>query len=305
MTLISMVEIHEGRSGGDKIADKQRSSLDFTRRWRATTSSVYDGPDVALAGLPALGTPHPANKFAFAHSRKVDNHNKSKFVYLCTVNYSTDPIVGTNPANDPAEISWDTELYTRPYDRDYKGKPVINKVGDPFVPPPNDTDAYWVATIKKNVTRVPGWLLQYRNAINSDAVNIDGIQVPKLCAWLKSIKLSNIQYRSPYRYRALTMVIACKSGIQIAANNGGQPPILDDWKVYIANKGTRVLQNWNPALPTYGQPINALNFDGTTSRIQVWLDANGGQLANPTPANIIFLPFQLKNSQPFNSLPLR
>jgi hypothetical protein len=302
--IVSFHEIHDGRGGGDEISSKEQSKVEFTRKFRAVTSSPYDGPDVVLAAMDRLGTPHPAYPNAFLRRRRAENFAKSKLVWIATAQYSSDPIVSQSPQSDPPQASWDTESFSRPYEYDKDGKPVANSMTDAFVPPPSDTDAFWVCTVKRNATFVPTWLLSYRNCVNSDQIVLDGVTVPPLCGWLKSIKISPIQFRNQIAYRALQFQIACKDGHQLRAAVSGIGPTLDDWKKYICDRGNRKKSQDNPDLPNYGKPVPIVNADGTAARIPCYLDGSGINIVTPTPDNVVFLPFHLKPEQPFGILPL-
>lgn len=301
MSIRTLKEIHDGRSGDDEL-DKKKSKQSYTRRWRAVTTSVYDGADVVLRALPALGSVYPYNPYAFARRRKADNDAKSKTLWYASVTYSTDSETNEDPNNDPPEYSWDTTEYQRPYMYDKDGKGILNSAGDYFEAGTEDTDAYFVCTVKRNLAFVPAWLTEYRNAVNSEAIVLDGIAVPARCGWLRSIKIEKWQTRNDLRFRPVTFVVSCKSGAQVRAAVAGHA-ILDDWKKYILDQGLRA-KVADPADPNYGKLVPACNADGTFATRPFALDGAGNRLATPTPANAVFLPFSLKPEKSFLALPL-
>ena len=178
-------------------------------------------------------------------------------------------------------------------------------MGDPFVPPPQDTDAYWVCTATANIDGVDlasiTGLLDFRNTINDTAFTIDGIDVLELCGWLRGITIGHVQYRNEIAYRPVRYEIACKGGSTIVAeaarewNGGGYDTvdILDDWKQYKLDMGTRTTVS-DPSSPSYGQPIPLVNADGTATRTPAPLNGAGQPLTNPDPSNIIYIAFHLK-----------
>ena len=313
--LLTFEEIHEGRAASDEISSKEQSKASRTRSFRATVSSPYDGPDVVISTMDPLGTPHPIVSNCYLCKRDVKNHAKSKLVFNVTATYSTDPIVAPgSPFNDPAEIAWNSEQITRIFQYDAEGKAIVNSANQTFVPGMQDTDSFWVVTIKKNVTNVPRWILNYRNVVNTSPFMVDGISVAKDCGWMKGIKIGHMQVRNNVNYRALEFTIGVKSGQkltngnQVAMCGGGGPvqPIYDNWWKYTMDEGTTELQTQgNPNLPNYGKPIAMKLCDGATARSKVLLDGFGHQLQNPTPSTTIFIGVLLKLRQNFNLLPLR
>ena len=276
--------------------------------------------------MDPLGSPHPVLTNCFLVKRKVDNFPKSKFVLIATASYSTDPIVAPgSPLNDPAEISWNVEQVSRIFQVDWSGNAVVNSANQGFVPGVQDTDAYWVCTVKKNVTRVPTWLLGYRNSVNNAPFMVDGVQVQKRCGWMKGIGIGHVQYRTvgtaQVPYRALHFTIAIKSGQKITTNKvvalpGGGGPVgcvYDNWWKYELDQGNLIVNGGvqgNPNLPNYGQPLPATNADGTSSRTKLLLDGTGhkltgGPLGNGTPQTAVYIGFMLKVEQNFNQLPLQ
>jgi hypothetical protein len=301
MTLISLKEIHDGRSGDDQL-DKKSSKRSYTRRWRAVTSSVYDGPDVVLKGLPALGSLHPKDSRAYARNRNADNDPKSKTLWHASVKYSTETPANEDPNNDPPQYSWDTVEYQRPYMFDKDGKGLLNSVGDFFENGTEDADAYWVCTIKRSLPFVPTWITTYRNVVNSEAFVLDGISVPERCGWLRMIKIEPVQNRNDLQFRPVTFQIACKCNEQIRAAVAGVT-IKDNWEKYILDQGLRA-KVADPGDPNYGKPVPACNADGTFAQRPFCLDGAGNKLDPVTPATAVFLAFRLKREKPFLALPL-
>jgi hypothetical protein len=265
--------------------------------------------------MDPLGTLHPTVAHCYLKHRQVDNHAKSKVVFIATATYSSDPVVGTSPQSDPVQYEWDTDMYQRPYPLDYAGKPVCNSAHQPYVPPPMWDDSRLICTVKRNLSYIPTWLLSYRNTINTDSITLDGIYVPNGCAWMKAIRVSKVMYRgsgsSPQPYRALTFVIACKSGNTIRAALPGPasttvgigPAVLDDWGTYIDDKGTVAKYSVIAGSGTGTSPIT--NIDGSVRKFPTYLNGDGSRLNDPVDlTQVVYNAFQLPIGKPFGSLPL-
>lgn len=304
MSVLTFFEIHDGRGGDDEVTDKQHSKQEYKRTFRATTGSVYDGPNLVLARMDPLGSPHPVNSDARLCRRRVENHAKSKTVYTATAEYSTDPQVSQDPAADPPEYEWETTSEKRSYPYDKDGAAVLNSAKRSFVPPPQDEDGWWICTVKRNLTLVPVWLTQYRNTINTDSIVLDGITVPPLCGWLKRIRIGHVQYRANKPFRRLQFDIACKDGHKLKTQTSPLVDVLDDWRKFLLDEGEVPLAGGDPSGPNYGKNVGACLADGMRAPGPVMLDGAGHALILPTPASAVFLPFHLKPEKPFAALPL-
>jgi hypothetical protein len=328
MSVISFKETHDGRGASAAITSKEQSRSERTRSFRAITNSIYDGPDAVANWMHTnnpgsdsspitLGAAHPTLAQAFCQKIDIKNFPKSKVVFLVTVTYSTDPIVASgSPANDPAEITWNTEQFSRRFEYDFSSpaRGITNSAGVPFDTPPTDSDCFWVATVKKNVSFLPSWILNYRNSINRTPFMLDSVLVGTFCGWMKAISIGRVNYRDTatgqVAYRPLQLTIACKSGNQLRSVTGGPTPwgtpcgpISDDWQTYLLDEGRLATQS-NSSLPNYGSTLPIANADGTASRDKKPLDGTGNVLASPSPSNVVFIPYLLKQVQEFNLLPL-
>jgi hypothetical protein len=338
MSLVSVQEIHDGREGGDEIVSKERSKMTRVRNFRAICSSPYDGPDAVIAAMDPLGTAHPVATNCLLMKRTVKNHAKSKVVFIASQIYSSDPIIASgSPFNDPAEISWTTEQYSRIFQYDTYGAAILNSANEAPTPGVQDSDAYWVASVRKNVTSIPTWLLNFRNSINSSPFRVDGTTVKKWAGWMKAIKIGHVQYRpttggSNVAYRALEFTIAIKSGVVLKGANGQpkinvvDPPVgnaawagpttsaNDDWWRYLLDEGYNCQYTaGNPNFPdSYNNVMPIRNADGTIKRVKGLLDGTGKLLTggnnppnNGSPDKAVFIEWLLKTPQNFNLLPLK
>jgi hypothetical protein len=81
-----------------------------------------------------------------------------------------------NPLNQPPEIDLDAESEEVPVLLDADGKPIVNTAGDLIAGITEELN-FWVFNVTVKLPSVPRWLLDYRNAVNADAVRISGITI--------------------------------------------------------------------------------------------------------------------------------
>lgn len=276
MAILEARELWQGRDGED--GDKARR---YTRVWRVRTDSNFE-PPANIYGACGIqrGDPYPGDPGAWCQRASKRNESFSPKIWQVTFGYSSEKELQPNPLNDPAEITWSDEQFQRPLVKDRNGKKVVNKAGDWFDPPYMIDDSRLVATVVKNVAAVPAFILTYRNVINSDPFNLDGIPVAAGCAKIKAIQVSKWQERNNIRYRTLTMPISLNA---------------DGWKVELLNLGLYQL---------VGGARKPCVVEGKCVSNPVPLDINGVQIANPTIDNVVTLEFDAYGQAPFSVLPL-
>jgi hypothetical protein len=286
MAIVSVVEIPDGRGGGDSLK-KSMGSRKHTRSFRVTTSSNYDGSHEVLLALQNLGSVHPTDSSAYCQSRKADPDGKSKKVWIARLEYSTDRTATENPLADPAVIEWDTDSRMEPFFRDINGDVIANSAGEPFEDTVKDDVSFWTITITKNISYMPTWIDTYRDAVNSDAVLIDGKVIAAGTAKIKKIHVGKWQVRNNIPYRELNLVIK----------------IQDSWKKYVLDQGLHCVMASGPLAGTL---FFCMDGVGSFATKPMLLDGSGGQLSVPLddPSHAVFLEFDIRNSKAFSVLPL-
>ena len=279
MSVVSANEQWEARSGSDD--GKTRT---YVRSWQVFTSSKWDGPKTASvhSSIPRVGAAHPDDYWAFVDKLDVKQDGELPTKWTVTANYSTDK-KDEDPLKDPVKISWSTESYQTPFVVDRNGNGVVNKAGDPFDPPYIIDDQRLVANVVKNVANVPTWVLLYRNVLNSDTFNLDGLSVAPGKAKVVAIGISEQQQRNDIQYRTLT--------IPIHLNESG-------WVVSILNAGFF----YYTSLLTHAKGPCTIN--GKSVSVPVLLDLNGQQQLNPAFNTATFCDFDAYAERPFSILPL-
>lgn len=287
MGIVSVHEIHEGRGGEDSIG-KLQTIEKLTRCFRVITNSNYDcSHEVKNAtGIPLLADRHPSNTDAYCNSKRADPDKKGKRIWVVTCQYTTERQnpdgsgPQSDPQNDRAIIEWATESMQVPIYADFFDHAILNSAGDYFAEGVKAEANFWLVTVSKNLRFVPAWILNYRNAVNSDAFLLDGIAIPTKAAKMRQIQIGKWNKRNRLWYREVKFTIK----------------IQGSWRKWILDQGLRCIKD--------GQTTACSNNDGTMVTKPVALDGDGGQLENPSPTNAQFLEFQIYPELPFSALPL-
>ena len=299
--ILSVNQVNQGRGSDARVGSK--SLRTHTVVFRVMTSSPYDDGYVAMTafGIPVPGQRHPTDPYAYAVGCKPAIEGKGKMSWLVTVDYSTERQRSENPFSDPALIEWTTDTSQEVFAYDKDGNPILNTAGDRYEEALKDDVSHWVVSIAKNLPYMPQWIDDYRDAVNSDDVYIDGLPVAAGSAKIKSIKVSKWQTRGDYQFRELSMSIKIK----------------DTWVKYLVENGLMAV---NPADNTQRVHVSAGKVLLTKPQL---LDANGYQIFNPGPTKLLVrksdgtvlvdpggtptcvtTAWDLRNQQPFSALPL-
>lgn len=290
MSVIAANEIHRGRQGEGTV-NRLQSIRKWQRVWIVRTNDQTDGGDTVTAAIPIVyGDPHPNDPYAWCNSVNAKCRDDSKLAWIVTYGYTTEREYQENPLNDPAEIEWDTQQYTRPYFQDNTGNAILNAAGYYYEKPCEGDDSRWMVNIKKNMASVPSWILQYNNAINSDAFMVDGIGVAAYCAKMARISIGIRQQRNNVFFRVLQL------SMHISTNS---------WVKQLLEEGTYCI---GADLSDSGDLVSKLVpcYDSHKMPVKtpVPLDQDGTQLQNPTPQNAVFTPWHIYPELSFGALPL-
>lgn len=283
MAVTSFSEIHDGRSGAEQLQGN-RSIGTYTRVFRAKTNSNADDAVTIkdYASCPKIGDAHPNDGDAYVRSVMARNEPFSKTVWNVEVGYSTESELSNSPYSEPAEITWSTEAYQRPYFKDQSNQGIVNSAGDPYDPPVEGDDSRWVANVTKNVAAVPSWLTSYRDAVNSGAFTLDGLAIVAGAAKIMSVSIGKWEKRSVFWYRTVGLTIAIDgSGWAKSILDAGFREIMGTSRVNIKNDG-----------------------DGEDITAPVPLDGSGAKLTNPSASNVVFRTHNIYPSKDFSVLPL-
>lgn len=279
MTVYFLGEDASGRS-----ATNAKGVRTYERRFKLETDSEADSEHTvgSHASLPVIGNTHPSNANAFVVSIRVENNNPWKG-WMATVTYSDERQLSDNPTSDAAEINWGSEQFQKVAVTDRDGNLIVNSAGDLFDPPAMIDDSRRVVTVSKNLATVPSWILDYQDAINSDAFTIDGISIAVGKAKMQAVTVGPKQRRNSTVFRTVNFTIHLQR---------------DGWTLDILDAG----YNRKDALDaTKRQPIT---INGQLPSAPYPLNGAGVPLENPSPVNCVFRSFNVYKTRTFSTLPL-
>lgn len=297
-----------GRSGEFGLITDSRA----VRKWVITTTNKYDDEIVIrnygqqtndANGRPYLPTPyvttHPSMPAFLCHRLNIDQDTDNPYKWTASATFGSKPTSeleanqqeATDPLSRRASFTWTTAHYQQAITKDISGNGVVNSAGDPYDPPVEIQRSRAVCTISKNVIQVPGWVLDYENAINSDTFIVDGLTVPQYAARLSGIGLSEIKREKiaigiEFQYRTF----ACR--LELNRDLWYPLKVLDiGYRRKDPNDATK-------RIPIYEEGTSS-SRPVTTPRL---LDGAGGMLANPSASTAKFNSFSVYPQKPFNAI---
>jgi hypothetical protein len=188
-----------------------------------------------------------------------------------TASYSDErEINSTDPNDDEVKVSWDGEIYQQSVIQDYGGNAIVNSAGDYFIDPvPTREACHLVARIRFNATSIPTWVLSYQDAVNDDAITIDGLTIAAGLAKVQRISIGETEYRNGTAFRSFSYEVHVhRTGWRFRPLDAGFRQIVGGELVQIRIKGEE---------PTTPVPLNG----------------SGVVLALPTPATAVIGNYQL------------
>ena len=283
MTVTYKGEIHTSRKG--KNTQGVRS---YSRTFRLVTDTKADGVfDVGShSSLPVIGDNFPGDLYAYCSTLSVEcTDGFSGWTVTADYTTTTSTIDRINPADNGEKISWSSEIYQEPVFIDTQDPPeaVLNSAGDLFLDPSPTRDAsHLIARVKKNVTSVPSWILQYQNAVNSGAITIGGLSIGAGLAKVQRIEIGEGQIFGTATFYPLSLEIHIHK---------------DGWRLKPLDAGFRKRN-------ADGDLVVIVNKGDTEEVTQpVPLDGAGDVLADPTPSTAIFGNFTIYEELDFSALP--
>jgi len=273
-------KIWDGREGGGDLS----GSITHTQLYRVRTDNKFDDQVTVLqaAALPFLGQPYPNDPSSYCNSLRARNEGASPFFWTVTATYSNEREASDSPLDDPIEYQWATEQFQEVADTDRNGQGIVNSAGDPFDPPIMRDNSRRTVTITSNEAFVPTWILSYQDAVNSDAINVDGLSVSAGQAKCQQVSVSPIRQRNDVTFRIVTLTIHL--------NNDG-------WGFKILDQGFRERDDDNKLQQITNEA------DGSEPTAPVLLDGSGKAQTDPTVASAVFLDYDIYPSLSFAALP--
>lgn len=161
----------------------------YTSLYHVYTDSVWDGPRTARTAsaggfaIPARGQSYvwgnDSDPWAWCSSldAKIISVTETALKWGVTAVHSTKPVTRSsnsekqNPVDEPAIVHGSYVGYQKAATKDKDGKPIVNVVGEPFIPAPMKDDSRLSIVIEKNTSTIS--LVQW--AEFRDAVNVSSI----------------------------------------------------------------------------------------------------------------------------------
>ena len=280
-----MTVTYLGEWPGGRTAENNLGTRTYTRVFRLKSDNKNDGAYTvgSNASLPTIGSTHPDDSGAWCRRLRVENTDPFAG-WTVTAESSSELELTTHPTLQPAEITWDSEQFQKVLIQDKDGDAVVNSAGDFFDPPPMIDDSRRVVTVKKNLTAVPTWILDYQDAVNSDLFSVDGVSIAVGTAKMQRVSVGIEETRNGTTFRPVTFTLHLQR---------------DGWTVDILDAGFREID------PTDSTQRIAISLDDGTEPTQpALLDGSGAVLSNPSPTTAVFLTFNAYKQRAFSSLPL-
>ena len=287
---------------------------EYTYSYIGQSNDVQDQPeDIKSSALcPEYGDRDPQKRGNFIVNVRVRpmDTDEPGYWWIITTDSSPNYQAPENPLRLAAVIEWDTDPFTNYASRDNKGKPLLNKANDRLIVPVEDSR--WVITVRKNMPRPPGYLLNFNNAINSSVVNVDGIsfrQEKLMCKRLRiggrqeaeyngrTVYFREVSFQLHYRYDGWKVTHdnvgynEIHRGLYPALDDNGHQIINEDNELVstVQTKKRRIMVGDPPEVPTEPQALTR----------------EGKAIENPRQSDIIELEFEVYRSLNFSQLPLR
>lgn len=280
MTVTLLGEDASARTGKNSLGVRT-----YTRVFKLETSLTSEGPYAvgSAAGLPLIGSVHNEDPSAYCVELTPTNSNPWKG-WIVTAEYSSAREWSENPLVEPVQITWATEQYQVVAAKDRNGKPILNSAGDYFSDPPPMRDvSRRIVTIEKNMARVPGWILDTQDAVNSGTFTIDGVSVGAGKAKIQRVTIGPKETRNGTLFRRLS--------IEMHLQKNG-------WDLEILDCGFRKRDADNKLVKIVSEG------DSTDTSTPVPLDGTGDVLNDPTPDNAVFKSYNVYPLFNFSLLPL-
>lgn len=287
-----------------------------TVTWLVQTDSAFEtmATIVAYGVLPPYLSPHPQAPYATLRRltyKPAAPTNTAKGAFHVTGHYSSAQLTQTDrdksvldPKDRPARITVKSRKVMESYDKDISGNALVTAANDQFDPPPERPVTRWVFHVVKNVPSVPTWFLDYEESRNDADFSIKGVTVPKGCARLSDINISDDLVENGFTFLQLSFEIEVKaapSGGNYKNGASGDSPRPDytpeGWTSLFLNAGLYQIND-------DGDKVRCTDDNGDNAVSPKLLDESGKQIAAPTPGDAIFLCWETHPAKDFSVLPV-
>lgn len=297
-TITSCAETFGSRDWEETLNSQGVPVLSHTRTFRVVLSSGGAGADAAVANhpsLPQIRDTHPQNPSARAKSRRGRSDANDDKVWLVDIEYDTDTNSQDeqdqqrpeNPLDEPWDYDWSFEQFSRPLDKDFDGKAVVNSADEPFDPLPEVDDCRMVLRLTRNEAEYPRALaLEYANAVNDDeflGVSAGYVKAKPVSGAHQWKKLSD---GTLFGYWRLTYEFHFRD-----------PSSDEDWDLHLLDQGYREIQDFGGAIGELY--LNIWDAEDMPLNKPSLLDGDGGAL--PVGGAAKYRDFKAYKRKPFSA----
>lgn len=290
-----------------RISQDKREYTHYFKAQVVGDEGVYKALLIARPDLAPFQR-HPDDLQALVQTFNPQRIENSDGIYDITVDYSTAFVEndGDNPLAEPCEIEVESAERKRVKIRDADGKLCLNTAGDLLDdPPPEVEEADLVFVCKKNVSiRLPRWITQYRNAINSDVVVVRSLPYPPGQLKIKKLRIGKEDVRNKIPFTVLSFELHQRDEgwTDLIPNRGYYELIPKNQVTLPSGQEAIVVSSLNQKVEYERRPIL---IDGEPCKEPQMLDKKGRRIAKPTVDNIVLLEFNFQRKLPFSVLPLK
>lgn len=283
--------VYDWQRSFDPAESLERSSAEWDEVWDvggyvqaanpAFVDLVSDRPDLAP------GQPHATVAYAYV-DRFTPERQGDTDGWTVTVRYKivAEQQPDVSPLSRPAEISVETETIEVPTFKRGDGSLILNTAGGLIYGATRPVTRL-IFNVEKNVASVPAWVLAYSdNAVNSDAVTIDGLSIPAGKLQLQKVRAT------PRKTEVVNGAVVVYRTLSFAL-------VYDPrgWERKVYNRG--LYQKFE------GRVVPCFDSDKEPTSEPMFLDSAGAQLPLPlTEASVIEVDATTKTDLAFSSLPL-
>lgn len=295
MAIIAVTELWDAMTVTETAADGHTA----TRKFQVISDIPDESPGVVLLDnrLPVIGSNFPGAITVRCTERTPSRIGESREVWEVTCSYKSilsqderQRIESPNPLDRAATIEWSSQKVMKAFRRvkrsgyyqnyfallesNFEVESACNSASDPFEPVLEYHCTEWIATIKKNVDRIPSWFLEYEDAVNDDdfVLNFYGqeLTIPKGCAKLGAISMPKSKQENGTEFIQLSFQIVTR---QKRPMRNGETEAPEPWDDEILDTGLRTYE----IIADDGQPIwGWKNVEDTHT---------GGSITLPVPFN--------------------
>ncbi len=279
--------------------------------WTVIASDInHSTEDLRASGIfpQPYQSVHAQNPWLILMPIEIDQDEEAPDKFTCTLTWTSTPLkkeeedrdTEADPLAREALWSWSTGRDRVALLMDLNGDAIVNSANEGFDPTPERDQPFLIAHGVKKVAGVPDWAWDMIDTVNVTDFVVDGRTVPKGCATLADIQLSEWLKAGDTRYREATFELHVKKK-RLPRTGESVDDIPSPWQLEIIDQGLHELDT------ATGELIRILDdaTDPQPIAQPVLLDGLGFRLTTPEDKTTHFYwQYQIRDESDFNNLPL-